>query len=151
MKNFKYVGSPNQEESTNIIRANMSTDTLALPLVKKKISAPSTGVGRKRKAQTNKTNGPKSRKIELKHFENRDDQTVPSINRVGSGVGSVADLFNLRQVGHSNPRSYPSTTPPPPPIPEFAFSNMMRKMASKYSQNDSSDNNEEKIKNHPYE
>lgn len=129
----------------------MPVDTLALPLVKKKISTPSNGVGRKRKAPTNKTNGSKMRKTDLKHFENREDQTVPSLNRLGTGVGAVADLFNLRQVGHSNSRPYPSTTPPPPPIPEFAFSNMMRKMASKYSQNDISENNEEKNMNHPYE
>ena len=153
------LGSPNPEETTNIIRPNMSVNTLALPLVSKKISAASNGVGRKRKATNNKSassnslkNGPKMRKTDFKHFENKDDQTVPSMNRLGSGVGAVADLFNLRQAGHSNSsRPYQSTTPPPTPIPEFAFSNMMRKMASKYTQNDSSENNDEKNINHPYE
>merc|ERR1711997_379189 len=66
---------------------------------------------------------------------------VPSIN--GMGVGAVADLFNLRQQNGSQPQIFSrisSSSSPPPKIPDFAFSNMMRKMASKYQNTESSSN-----------
>ena len=153
------LGSPNPDETTNFTRPNMTGENLILPLVKKKTSTPMNGAGRKRKSTTNKTSSvgvkhsPKIRKTDCKHLDNKEDQTVPSINRFASGVGAVADLFNLRQ---ANPPSssgiFPSssTTPPPLQIPEFAFSNMMRKMASKYNQNDSSERVEDKSSDHPY-
>ena len=106
------------------------------------------GVGRKRKSPNNKTISTSSKKF--KNSENKDDQTVPSINRLASGVGAVADLFNLRQTSSSGIFPSSSTTPPPPPIPEFAFSNMMRKMASKYNINDSNEVLEKEPIIHPY-
>ena len=147
------LGSP--DETTNFTRPNVNGENLVLPLVKKKPSTPMNGVGRKRKSTTNKTSSiavkysPKIRKTDIKHLDNKEDQTVPSINRFASGVGAVADLFNLRQ---GNPPTFPSssTTPPPLQIPEFAFSNMMRKMASKYNQSDSSESLENKSSEHPY-
>lgn len=119
--------------------------------------------GRKRKSVTNKIStssstafkhSSKIRRTEIKNTENKDDQTVPSINRLASGVGAVADLFNLRQgTQTSSTGIFPSssTTPPPPQIPEFAFSNMMRKMASKYHQNDSTKLLENKSMDPPHE
>lgn len=126
---------------------NTTGENMGLSLIKKKIST-TNGVGRKRKSISNKIStsssttckhSPKVRRTEMKSLENKEDQTVPSINRLASGVGGVADLFNLRQGTQKNSTGiFPSSsiTPPPPQVPEFAFSNMMRKMASKYQQND---------------
>ena len=140
---------------------------MVLPLVKKKAPTQMTAPGRKRKSPTTKTNSqavsgfkpaPKYRRTEMKtSLDNKGDQTVPSINRLlaSGGVGGVADLFNLRQntqqVDHhigAFPTS--SITPPPTPIPEFAFSNMMRKMASKYNDNEVDDAPENKTVVHQF-
>ena len=165
MSTLSLLGSPVLEENTNQPRFNTAVETMGLPLVKKKISAAINGVqGRKRKSVSNKIStssstsfkhSPKIRRTEIKNSENKEDQTVPSINRVASGVGAVADLFNLRQGTQNNSTgmfSSSSTTPPPPQVPEFAFSNMMRKMASKYQQNDLIETMENKsFLDHPQE
>ena len=92
---------------------------MVLPLVKKKISTPVNGAGRKRKSISNKINtcsstaskhSPKVRRTEIKNLENKEDQTVPSLNRMASGVGAVADLFNLRQGTQKNSLNFISNT-----------------------------------------
>ena len=148
-------GSPITDDKTSLTKP---------PVVQKKAPTQMTAPGRKRKSPTSKTtsqavNGfkpaPKYRRTEMKtSLENKGDQTVPSINRLlaSGGVGGVADLFNLRQnaqqVDHIFPTS--SITPPPTPIPEFAFSNMMRKMASKYNDNEVDDVPENKPVAHQF-
>ena len=123
-------------------------EKIGLPLIKKTISSTTNSAPRKRKSTNNKLsakaslsnkNSSKVRRIEHKSLVQKEDQTVPSMTTLTSGVGAVADLFNLRQGTPRGPNmllSSSSTTPPPPQVPEFAFSNMMRKMASKYQQND---------------
>ena len=148
-------GSPITDDKTSLTKP---------PVVQKKAPTQMTAPGRKRKSPTSKTtsqavNGfkpaPKYRRTEMKtSLDNKGDQTVPSINRLlaSGGVGGVADLFNLRQnaqqVDHIFPTS--SITPPPTPIPEFAFSNMMRKMASKYNDNEVDDVPENKPVAHQF-
>ena len=135
----------------------MSGRNIILPLVKKKPAGQMNGAARKRKSTATKSSIPskissKIRKTDTKHIGNKEDQTVPSINRFASGVGAVADLFNLRQgTPQTSNGLFPasSTTPPPVTIPEFAFSNMMRKMASKYNENNSTGSLENKYE-HSY-
>ena len=133
------IGSPVLEEQTSQNRLNTIGQTTGLPLVKKKTSSTVNGAGRKRKSFNNKVSTPKVRRTDTKKSECEEDQSAPSLNRLASGVGAVADLFNLRQGGQKNSTGIftsSSISPPLTQVPEFAFSNMMRKMASKYQQND---------------
>ena len=161
---FFQSGSSITDDKISLTKPPSVQDSMVLPLVKKKAPTQMTAPGRKRKSPTSKTtsqavNGfkpaTKYRRTEMKtSLENKGDQTVPSINRLlaSGGVGGVADLFNLRQnaqqVDHIFPTS--SITPPPTPIPEFAFSNMMRKMASKYNDNEVDDVPENKPVAHQF-
>ena len=149
------IGSSIFEEKSNSTLLNTMVKKIGLPLIKKKVSPTTNSAPRKRKSTNNKLsaassltnkNSPKIRRIEHKSLVQKEDQTVPSMMTLTSGVGAVADLFNLRQGTPRGPHmllSSSSTTPPPSQVPEFAFSNMMRKMASKYQQNDMKDSEDD--------